>query len=281
MKYALFALLIAASSCTHAPLPEISAARQPSSAGQVYFNTESVPSEAQALLLEAAQGRKKISAPEAAAAIEAYAGSEQLKEILKHYASDLYETMAIDPDRSKEWIEKNGGFYKGISNYVGSSDESMADEEVSWQSINRQLRNGEKMSRAEKQFLDEILSSLSKMPVASGLAFRGVSMTKEFFAAVPDRGPWPQKAFTSTSLHPMVAHGFGSGQEGYSQRGILVLKLKRGYPVSPLTFDHGSMGQPGRFREYELLLPPGRTLFVHGKAEDTATQTYYVFAEER
>lgn len=281
MKYALFALLIATTACSHQPARQESPARQLASAGSVYLNTESAPSAAQTLLLAAATGRQKLSGQETTAAINAYGISEELQTTLKHYAGDLYASLGIDPERSQEWIEKHAELYKGISNYVGSSDESMADEEISWQSINIQLRGGKKMSGEEKKYLGEILHSLSRLPVATGLAFRGVRMTKEHYNAIPSKGPWPQPAFTSTSLDPQVAQGFGSGHEGYSQTGILVLKLKKGYPVSPLTFDHGRMGQPGRFQEYELLLPPGRTLLVHAKVEDSETKTYYVFAEEK
>ncbi|RZA06841.1 MAG: hypothetical protein EOP11_09275 [Proteobacteria bacterium] len=252
-----------------------------SGAAPNYLDTSSYPSPGQSQLLAAAEGRGQPTAKELRSLTEAYESDPAYLKLVEAYQGGLYRYFKVNPEKPAAWKKKNAKLLKGIDNYVGSSDESMADEEISWQSINGKLRQKEKLTAAEQKYLDEIKASMALLPTVKGLAFRGQAMTPERFASIPEKAVWPQMAFTSATLSYSTARGFGRGHEGYSWTGILILKLKSGAPVSPLTFDGGSGGQPGRLDEYELLLAPGSKLFVHAKIKDEENQTYYVLAEER
>lgn len=253
-----------------------------SAAGPLYLDTQNFPSEAQSKLLAAATGERPATGPELFAWMDAYESAPTFEKIIEAYEGGLYRKLEIDPKQGERWKKKYPVLFKGIDNYVGSSDESMDDSGPSWMKINASLRAKEKLGAADAKFLKEILSSLERLPTAAGLVFRGQPMRAERFAAIPAKGLWPQPAFTSTTLSPEKARLFGSGQEGWSKRGVIILKTKGGAPVSPLTFDTGEQsGQPGRLYEREVLLTPGAKLYVHAKFFDASLDTYFVLAEER
>ena len=245
-----------------------------------YLDTETIPHPAQTELLKAATGFAKPSAEETLALVESYSNSDQFAAIIERYTNDLFKILKIDPKKSKQWIAKNKELYQGIRNYVGDSGEGERDEIISWQSINGKLRSKEPMNDGEKKFYREILRSIELLPRVKGLVFRGVRMNKARYDGLIEGSVWHQAAFTSTSLSFAVAAGFGYGAPP-DRTGVLIIKTKGGAPVSPLTFDGGFRGQPGRIFEREVLLTSGQDLIVRHKVEDTANNRYYIFLEHR
>lgn len=244
-----------------------------------YLNTESYSSEIQSKLLAAADGDLALSAEETFELLQNYEESAELKQISEHYAEDLFALLKANPANPQAWRRANPRLVLGLRNYVGDSGESERDEPVSWQTINQKLRALEDFNEEEERFYAAIADMVSALPQVKGLVFRGQAMTPERFEAVPLKAGWHQTAFTSTSLSPTTARAFGSGG-GPRQTAILILRVKNGAPVSPLTFDRGQRGQPGRMEEREVLLADGETLFVHAKIEDKVNNLYYIFAEQ-
>lgn len=246
---------------------------------RTYLNTESYSSEIQSKLLAAADGDVNLSAEETWDLMRLYEESAEFKQISEHYTEDLFTTVKANPANPEAWRRENPRLALGIRNYVGDSGEGEMDEAVSWQSINRKLRNLEDFNEEEQTFYNAIADMVNALPQVKGLVFRGQAMTRERFDAVPVKAGWHQAAFTSTSLSPTTARAFGTGG-GSRQTAILILRVKNGAPVSPLTFDTGQRGQPGRMGEQEVLLADGETLFVNAKIEDKANNLYYIFAEQ-
>jgi hypothetical protein len=249
----------------------------------IYFDTESFPHPAKTELLKAARGEIKLSADSTKALITAYSESDIYTKIIQEYTSQLFKLMNVDRMEPDLWRAANPAIAKGILNYVGASDESMADPDPdapSWMTINAKLRSREKFTEREQVFFDEINFALKQIPQAKGLVFRGHKLSVEQYEAIIAGKPWHQRAFTSTSLNYWTAFGFGRGYEGSTKTGILILQVNAGVPVSPLTFDSGFQGQPGRIDEHEILLPAGQTLCVHSKIDDQANSTYYIYGRQ-
>lgn len=247
---------------------------------RTYLNTESYSSEIQSKLLAAADGDLSLSAEETFELLRNYEESAEFKQISEHYTEDLFALLKADPANPQAWRRANPRLALGLRNYVGDSGEGEQDEPVSWQTINQKLRALEEFNDEEERFYAAIADMVRALPQVKGLVFRGQAMTPERFEAVPLKAGWHQAAFTSTSLSPTTARAFGMGGGGPRQTAILILRVKNGAPVSPLTFDRGQRGQPGRMGEQEVLLADGETLFVHAKIEDKVNNLYYIFAEQ-
>lgn len=248
---------------------------------QTYIDSAEFPSKEQTLLLQAATGEVKLTVQQTLTLVAQYSQSANFQKFKDEYSFRLFKYLNINPEEPDVWRKANPAIAKGITNYVGSSNESMADEGISWQSLNKKMRDRVALDSEEQKFLDEILVALKHLPQVKGLVFRGQKMSAERFQSIPVGAVWEQPAFTSTSIDFTVAQSFGAGQRGFSRTGILIIKTKGGAPVSPLTFDEGFMGQPGRVGEYEVLLALGSQLFVTNKLEDASKNLYLVFAEER
>ena len=280
----LLALILTGCATSLKPAASNSAATRSTSSvegSRIYIDSAEFPSEAQTVLLQAAMGEVKLSVEQTLTLMTQYSEAASFKKFQEQYSSRLFKSLNINPKKPDVWREANPEIAKGITNYVGSSNESMADEGISWQSLNKKMRDRVALDSEEQKFLEEILLALKHLPQVKGLVFRGQKMNAERFQSIPVGAVWEQPAFTSTSIDFRVAQSFGVGQRGYSRSGILIIKTKGGSPVSPLTFDEGFMGQPGRVTEYEVLLAPGSKLFVTNKLESADKNLYLVFAEER
>lgn len=281
-----FAAATASLGCAHRhpdtnALVPIPAPQRSVATNDTYLDSREFASPAHDRLLEAAQGRGKPSGAEVTAWIAEYEKSAQFKKLAAAYSDRLYRHYGTAPDDGARFHRKYPRLVKGIVNYVGDSGESMADEGPSWQRINIRLRDGEKMSDEEKKFYDEILYSVNALPRFAGLVFRGQKIEKKRFAAMAAGQPWARPAFTSTSVDPDVARAFGGVAWEGDHIAVVILSQKNGRPVSPLTFDTGKRGEPGRLDEREVLLPPGAKLLIHHTALDEKAALAYVFAEER
>lgn|GEM_PF-6928540 len=259
--------------------PAARPAPDPAGAG-IYLDTEEFASPAQTKLLETASGKIKPSFAEAKAWLDEYSGSEQHKKIIRQYSERLYDRLGVGPKESVRFKRKYPTLYKGILAYAGDSSPDSTDDGFRSLEINDKLRRNTPLTTDDEKFIAEVVYSISHLPAVRGLAFRGRRMYKTVFDSIP-YGDWPQPAFTSTSISYEAAVSFGNPMAAGMRTGVIVLKIKGGAPFSPLTFDKGTSDLPGRFFEYEALLPPGRTLFVTHKLEDAASDLYLVFAEER
>lgn len=88
-----------------------------------------------------------------------------------------------------------------------------------------------------------------------------------------------EKAFTSTSLSFEAAKKFGLPKNPGEQTEILIIKIKSGAGVSPITFDFGQ-GEPGRVTEFEALLPPDQSFRVKHRVHDEKNKISFAFLEQ-
>ena len=142
-----------------------------------------------------------------------------------------------------DWRMKNSKNLRGAYDYVTDPPDG---SDPLWQTTNRKLRNGLKLSSKEAKFVANLNISLAFLPKFEGIVFRGASLTKELISKYQKGNQIIDPTFVSTSINPEIAEKFSKSEDPHRIAVIFVIQVKEGTPVSVLHEFH--------WEEKEILL---------------------------
>ena len=232
---------------------------------KIYLKSSDFKIEEEMKLAELFNHPDRISTAETKSLIDGFIHNKNTEGYFAAYTENFFSYFQIED--MMEWRMKNSKNLRGAYDYVTDPPDG---SDPLWQSTNRKLRSGKKLSSKESKFVSNLNLSFQFLPKFEGIVFRGVAISKEILSTYQKGKVFQDPTFVSTSINPVIAQDFSKTDDPTRVSVIFIIQVKEGIPVSMLHEFH--------WDEKEILLKNGQKFEVIQKVD--SVKSVYVYLKQ-